>query len=46
MLNGFFVVVPWSLLSSLFLGEHSGGVWLARLTTGGSENNVFLSFEN
>lgn len=36
MLSGFFVVVSWFLLSSLFLGEHSGGVLPVRLTPGGS----------
>lgn len=49
MLSGFFVVAPWFLLSSLFLGEHSGGVLPVRLTIGGSENSKFqnlLGFKN
>lgn len=49
MLSGFFVVAPWFLLSSLFLGEHSGGVLPVRLTIGGAENSKFqnlLGFKN
>lgn len=49
MLSGFFVVAPWFLLSSLFLGEHSGGVLPVRLTIGDSENSKFqnlLGFKN
>lgn len=46
MLSGFFGVAPWFLLSSLFLGEHSGGGLPVRLTIGGSENSKFLGFKN